>query len=229
MNYVSTSGIVTDVIEPPLVSVTSFAAVSPNPRNSPVSSVDVTFNEPINVASLAPGALVLNDDGGANLITDAVTVSLVSGSTYQIGGLTALTTAEGNYTLTVDAADIENQDGDLGTGSLSTSWLMDSTPPTSTVSPLPPQTTSTSFAVSVTGSDPSGANGSTPSGIASFAIYSSTDGGPFSFWTTVTPAAPSATFAAQAGHNYGFYSIATDNAEQHPANSTPVHSRPSRS
>ncbi len=211
-NYVSTSGTVTDVVEPPSVSVISFAPVSPNPRNAPVSSIDVTFNEPINVGSLAPGALVLSDDGGANLITSGVTLSLVSGSTYQIGGLTAVTTSEGSYTLTVDAADIENQDGNLGTGTLATSWLMDTTPPTSAVSSLPPETTSTSFTVSVSGSDPTGADGSSPSGIASFEIFTSTDNGPFTFWTSATPAAPAATFTGQAGHTYGFYSIAIDAA-----------------
>ena len=35
---------------------------------------------------------------------------------------------------------------------------------------------------------------------------------PSHFWTTVTPANPSATFTGQAGHTYGFYSVATDNA-----------------
>src|SRR5262249_6698229 len=91
-------------------------------------------------------------------------------------------------------------------------WLMDTTSPTSTVDPLPPITTSTTFNVSVTGSDPSGAGGSTPSGLASFAIYASTDNGAFSFWTTVTPATPSAVFTGMAGHSYGFYSVATDRA-----------------
>src|SRR5262249_45065015 len=119
---------------------------------------------------------------------------------------------EGTYTLTVNAAGIQDQYGHLGTGSSSASWLMDTTPPTSTVSALPSQTTSTSFLVSVTGTDPGGANGSTPSGIASFAIYTATDGGPSSFWTTVTPANPSAQFTGQVGHTYGFYSVATDQA-----------------
>ena len=64
----------------------------------------------------------------------------------------------------------------------------------------------------MTGSDPAGSNGSTPSGVASIAIYDSTDGGPFALLATVTPADPSATFTGQAGHTYGFYSIATDQA-----------------
>ena len=64
----------------------------------------------------------------------------------------------------------------------------------------------------MTASDPNGSGGSTPSGLASIAIYVSTDGGPFTLFTTVLPATPSATFTGQAGHTYGFYSVATDQA-----------------
>ncbi len=194
------------------LSVTAIAPVSPNPRNTAVPSVDVTFSSPINLAAFSDSALTLTDNNGSNLITGAVTVSLVSGSTYQITGLSGLTSAEGKYTLTVNSSLIQDADGNFGTNSLSTSWLMDTTPPTSTINSLPAQTTSTSFSVSVTSNDPSGSNGSTASGVASIAIYDSTDGGPFTFLATVTVASPSVSFTGHAGHTYGFYSIATDNA-----------------
>jgi hypothetical protein len=192
--------------------VASFAPVSPNPTNTAVGSVDVTFSKPINSATFTAADLSLTDNGGAIPITSAVTISLVSGSTYQIGGLAGLTTAEGTYVLTVNAAGVQDTSGNMGVGSLSTSWLMDTTPPTSSVSPLPATTTSDSVLISVTGTDPVGSNGSTPSGIASFAIYVSKDGGAFSLFATVTPTSPSALFTGQAGNTYGFYSIATDNA-----------------
>ena len=156
--------------------------------------------------------MTLTDNNGANLITSAVSVSLVSGSTYQISGLSGLTAAEGHYTIAVNSALIKDAYGNLGTNSDSTSWLMDTTPPISTVSALPAQTTSTNFSVAVDSNDPSGSNGSTPSGVASIAIYDSTDGGPFTILATVTPANPSASFTGIAGHTYGFYSIATDYA-----------------
>ena len=200
----------TTVINP--VTITSIATVSPNSRNTPVSAIDVTFSGPIGSTSLTSAALSLTDNGGANLITSSVPISLVSGSTYAIGDLSGLTAAEGTYSLTVNGSGIQDPYGNSGSGTMSTSWLMDTTPPTSTVGSLPAQTTSTSFLVSVSGTDPSGSNGSTPSGIASFSIYTSTDGGAFSFWTTVTPADPSALFTGQAGNTYGFYSVATDNA-----------------
>ena len=158
----------TTVVNP--VTITSIAAVSPNSRNTPVSGIDVTFSAPIGSTSLTPAALSLTDNGGANLITSSVPISLVSGSTYEIGGLSGLTAAEGTYTLTVNGSGIQDPYGNSGSGTMSTSWLMDTTPPTSTVGSLPAQTTSTSFLVSASGSDPSGSNGSTPSGIASFSI-----------------------------------------------------------
>ncbi len=192
--------------------ISSFAPVSPNPTNTAVASVDVTFSKPINLATFAAADLSLTDNGGANLITSAVTISLVSGSTYAINGLAGLTAAEGTYLLMVNAAGLQDQAGNTGTGSLSTSWLMDTTPPTSSVSALPSPTTSTSFLVTATGSDSSGSNGSTPSGIAIFDIFVSTDSGPFTLLAQVTPSDPSALFTGQAGNTYGFYSVATDNA-----------------
>ena len=189
------------------LSVVSIAPVTPTPRNTPVSSVNVTLNEPARAGGFTASALTLTDNGGPNLIDGGVTMTLVSGSTYLINGLSTITTAEGSYKLTVNAADIEDQSGNAGTGSLSTSWLMDITPPTSAINPLPSQTTSTSFIVSVTASEPSGAS----PGIASIAIYDSVNGGAFTLFATVTPAHPSAAFTGQIGDTYGFYSIATDN------------------
>ena len=75
-------------------------------------------------------------------------------------GLGGLTTAQGQYTLTVNAADIEDQNGLAGTGTLSTSWLMDTTAPSShVVNTLGTSQTSDTFPVSVTFSDPAGPGG----------------------------------------------------------------------
>ncbi len=156
--------------------------------------------------------MTLTDNGNPVAITSGVTLSLVSGTTYDINGLAGLTAAEGTYSLTLTPPASPTRIGNPGSGSVSTSWLMDTTPPTSTVNALPAQTTSTSFTVSVTGSDPNGSNGSTPSGVSSYAIYDSKDGGAFTLLASVTPPSPSAVFTGQAGHTYGFYSVATDNA-----------------
>jgi len=78
-------------------------------------------------------------------------------------------------------------------------------PPTSSVSSLPATTTSASFTVSWSGSPGPGT-----SSIASYEIFVSDNGGPFTpFLTHAT--STSATFTGQVGHTYGFYSVATDN------------------
>jgi RHS repeat-associated protein len=81
---------------------------------------------------------------------------------------------------------------------------IDATVPTSSVKPLPATTSSTSFPVSWSGSDGAG------SGIASYNVFFSTNGGPFQPFQTGTTAT-SATFTGQVGDTYAFYSVATSN------------------
>src|SRR5689334_10166930 len=82
-------------------------------------------------------------------------------------------------------------------------------PPT-TVAPLPAVTTSTSFIVSWSGSDGPGR-----AGIASYDVYVSDNGGPFTPWQTGT-AQTSAVFTGQNGHTYAFASTATEAGGQRP-------------
>ena len=196
----------------PELTVNQISAVTPNSRNTPVETVSVNLSEAAGSGSCGASALTLTVNGGANLITGVVSVTQVSGSIYQISGLSSLTKAEGSYILTVNAGDMSDDGGNPGSGSVSTSWLMDTTPPTSTIVALPAETASTSFTVSATSTDPEGASGSSASGVSSIAIYDSTNGGPFVLFATVSPSSPSVTFNGQTGNAYSFYSIATDNA-----------------
>ncbi len=77
------------------LTATSIASVSPNPRNTSVSSLDVTFSLPITSSSLSAGAIVLTDNGQA-VSTSGVSLSVVSGDTYTIDGLSGLTAAGGD-------------------------------------------------------------------------------------------------------------------------------------
>jgi hypothetical protein len=89
-------------------------------------------------------------------------------------------------------------------------WLntLDVNTPTSSVTALPTYeiTTGTtdSFAVNWSGTD-------VGSGIASYNIYVSDNGGTFSLWQGAVTTT-SASYTGTAGHTYGFYSIATDGA-----------------
>ncbi len=79
---------------------------------------------------------------------------------------------------------------------------IDNASPTSRVIALPTTEMSASFIVSWSGSD-------VDSGIKDFSVYVSDNGGAFALWLT-NVAATSATFNGQAGHAYGFYSVARD-------------------
>ena len=82
---------------------------------------------------------------------------------------------------------------------------IDSAAPNSTVAVLPAVSTTTAFTVSWSGTDDTGG-----SGIASYTIYVSDNGGPYTPWLTDTTLT-SAPFVGQDGHTYHFYSVATDN------------------
>ena len=81
---------------------------------------------------------------------------------------------------------------------------IDATPPTSSVTALP-ATSATNFAVSWSGQDNTGG-----SGVASYNVYVSDNGGPFTLWQSATTQT-SAVYNGTMGHTYGFYSGATDN------------------
>lgn len=82
----------------------------------------------------------------------------------------------------------------------------DTTKPVSAVSALAQRQTAKSFTVTVTGSDP----GSPSSGVATYDIYTSVNGGTYALWTTATAGSPSAVYTGQSNTTYAFHSIAHD-------------------
>ena len=126
----SAAGSFTVVVDQTSPTVSSLATV-PGPRSTPVATEDVTFSKPINPATLSANDVTLTLNGGSNLITADVTIAFVSGNTYQINGLAALTAAPGTYTLTVNAAGISDLAGNAGLGSLATTWVFNASIPAS--------------------------------------------------------------------------------------------------
>ncbi len=113
----------------PAVSV--LTGVTQGSRNTPVGSVSVTFTEPIDPSSFSFSALSLSEGGGSNLITQGSGVSITQQGpdTYQISGLSSLTTSDGDYILTVDATQVTDPSDTPGVGSVSVSWTTDSVGP----------------------------------------------------------------------------------------------------
>src|SRR5690606_38862024 len=87
--------VVTDM---PGVSITS---VTPNPRGTPVSSVNIVFSKPVTGFDLAD--LRLTRNGGPDLLTDAQTLTSSDGVTWTLGNLDGLTAPDGTYNLRLNA------------------------------------------------------------------------------------------------------------------------------
>jgi len=104
--------------------ITALGPVLPNPRNTPVDSIEITFSRAINAVTFGREDLLLTRNGGSNLVTAVVQVTQLDTNRFLITGLNALTQTEGNYVLTVNAAGVQDTVGTAGTGTQSASWSM---------------------------------------------------------------------------------------------------------
>jgi hypothetical protein len=109
--------------------IVSVGKVAPDPRNTPVTTVDVVFSKAINPATFDYHDLALMRDGGPNLAASGVTVVQLSPTTFRIGALATLSATDGAYTLTVNGTTIQDTDGNAGISTLSDSWTMDTAGP----------------------------------------------------------------------------------------------------
>lgn len=110
---------------PTIVSLSPVAPVT----SVPVDTFDVTFSEPINLATFDADSLVLRRDGQV-IGVGTITFVQNGAATYRISGLAAGIALDGVYTLTVSAAPVTDLVGTTGVGSASTSWTVDTTAPT---------------------------------------------------------------------------------------------------
>ncbi|MFV2069209.1 MAG: hypothetical protein ACC645_19770, partial [Pirellulales bacterium] len=93
---------------------------------SNVPSIDIVFTEPIVLATLSLADLSLTRDGN-ELLDGQVTIAQVGTSTYRIGNLANLTGVDGDYRFEVQAAGVEDTDGNAGIGVTEATWTLDGT------------------------------------------------------------------------------------------------------
>ncbi|HEX5500756.1 MAG TPA: Ig-like domain-containing protein, partial [Thermomicrobiales bacterium] len=97
--------------------VLSIAPVSPDPRNAVVSSIDVTFSEPIDLGTLDAGDLEIAVDGNDEILNAApLTFTPLNDTTVRVGGLDTLTGANGIYVVSVQGAGVQDVAGNAGAG-----------------------------------------------------------------------------------------------------------------
>src|SRR5262249_37936399 len=103
------------------------APVSPNPRNTAVGTVGISFCEPVNGLDINDFTLTRN---GNPVSLSGLTIN-GSGASYSID-LSSVTATAGNYVLTLVASGsfITDAAGNPLSGNASDSWTTDTTPPT---------------------------------------------------------------------------------------------------
>jgi ELWxxDGT repeat protein len=122
-----------DLTAPTVIDVVD---ISPDPRNSSIDSVDLTFSEPIDLTTLTAADLNLRRDGTLIALPAGISVTQVSGSTYRVSGLSSATAAAGTYQFDAIGNGVLDLAGNAGTGSASDTWVVDTTPPTAALAPV---------------------------------------------------------------------------------------------
>ncbi len=184
-------------------------------RNTPVPSITISFSEEIDPTSFGADDLQLLLNGEPVPLAGVGIVPL-GAAQYEIVGLGPLIQAEGIYQLSINATGIADPGRNAGQGIAQFTWTMDTTSPSGAVVSLARRQASREFLLTIVGNDPP--SGIVPgSGLASYDVYVSTNGGPFVFWQSLPADNPSKLFSGEDNHTYAFHAIARDlagNVEQ---------------
>lgn len=104
--------------------------VSPNPRNSPVESIQVNFSKPIDQATFSFEDLSLTNNNQPISLDNSVTIQAIRGNKYAVNGLSKFTQASGSYSLTLHGASILDSTGKAMVGRQSARWSNEKVAPT---------------------------------------------------------------------------------------------------
>jgi hypothetical protein len=112
--------------------------VSPDPRNTAVDTVAITFSEPVSGFDVTD--LVLQAGAGGNLLTAAQTLTTSDNVTYTLGNLAAVTGNSGTYTLRLvsGVSAITDAAGNSLAADATETWTVDSSAPTADVVDVTP-------------------------------------------------------------------------------------------
>lgn len=171
----------------------TFQAIDPD-TSLPPSNPLIGFLPPENGTGIGEGYLSYSVSPESNLTT-GTQISNVADVTFDNG-------------LTIATNLVDDDDPSEGTDPTKDATVtIDSGSPTSAVTALPPTQNSSSFSIQWSGQDDTGG-----SGIASYTIYVSTNGGAFVPIPSLTNTTlTNSIFTGVVGDSYGFYSVATDN------------------
>jgi hypothetical protein len=102
MEVNATSTFVVDVLAP----VADVVDITPDPFGATLGSATLSFNEPVSGLTLAN--LSLSRNGGPDLLTATQTLTTTDNRTWTLGNLTALTSSDGQYALSLTPTDVHD-------------------------------------------------------------------------------------------------------------------------
>ena len=183
---------------PPTVTLTMAALTNSSTPSGFVTAADSTFG--VSDGTTVYIDIDTNNDGDFNDAADVFGQAVGTISAGHCNFILPTSLADGDYGLRARVKNAVSIEGDSRTVTIT----VDTTAPISEVDPLPAIETSTMFTVNWSGTD-------VTSGIASYDVYVSMDGGAYAIWQDNTTAT-FATFTGENGRTYYFYSVAADNA-----------------
>src|SRR5205823_2082108 len=141
----------TVTVVPPAASI---GPASPNPRNTTVPSIPITFTETVSGFDLSDLTLTHN---GLSVSLAGAALTSNDNIHWTLANFSGMTAAEGTYVLTLTAAGSGIMDADriAMAADATTTWVMDTTPPTASVAAVSPNPrNSASAAVTIAFSEP---------------------------------------------------------------------------
>ncbi len=102
--------------------IVSILGVESEYRNSAVPFVVVDFSEPIDLESFDDEDISLTRNGATIPLDGQLVISALDGGQYHVAGLTEVTSADGTYSLSVDATGVMDDGGFAGVGVETVTW-----------------------------------------------------------------------------------------------------------
>jgi len=118
-------------------------AVDPDPRNSPVATITIVFDEAVTGFEIED--LSLTRDDGADLLPGGTVLTSSDSLTWTLSGLDGLTAASGQYTLALDGSGLGDAAGNAP-ANVDEKWDTDTVPPTVNITPVDPDPRTSSVA-----------------------------------------------------------------------------------
>ncbi|MEM6470296.1 MAG: Ig-like domain-containing protein [Planctomycetota bacterium] len=198
-------------ITPPWVD--SVQGIPDRYTNTSLGDVTLRLLAPVDPASVDVNQISLIQDDSSNLIDESVSIEVHSnGLAFTIHGLETLTSSEGRYQLDLDLRNLRGLSGNTLSERRRFNWVHDASPPESHVRTLAPTQSLPTFVIMVEGTDPGLNDGLVGSGIDSYDLFVSEDGGAFEWFETLEATSSSTTFTGSQNRSYEFYSRARDTA-----------------